>query len=126
MQEKENKEKNELDPKRVGEHRPGREKNNPFQRGRLPAPRSSRAAVVWLVLLLAIGSLVLFRGFGPSKVVTLSESEFERLLRESKVASAVISTWKANSAAVLPVRRARSSKTRRRKAPGGGAGIFPG
>lgn len=90
MQEKENKEKNEMDPKRVGEDRPGREKNNPFQRGRLPAPRSSRAAVVWLVLLLAIGSLVLFRGYGPSKVVTLSQSEFERLLRESKVASAVM------------------------------------
>ncbi len=90
MQEKENKEKNEMDPKRVGEDRPGREKNNPFQRGRLPAPRSSRAAVVWLVLLLAIGSLVLFRGYGPSKVVTLSQSEFERFLRESKVASAVM------------------------------------
>ena len=71
MQEKENKDKSEMDPKRIGEERPTRDKSNPFQRGKMPAPRSSRAAVVWLVLLLAIGSLVLFRGYGPSKVVTL-------------------------------------------------------
>ncbi len=70
---------------------PGRDgkDDKPGRPGRMPIkPRSSRAAIVWLVILLGLSTLVLFKGYGPSNVKTLTQTQFESLLKEKRVLSA--------------------------------------
>ncbi len=78
---------------RNGEDKPGREDKPGGKPGRdggagrgVP-PRSSRAALVWLVLFLVLASLLVFKSFGPGKTVDLSQSEFERRLTEKQIVS---------------------------------------
>ncbi|MBO5668618.1 MAG: ATP-dependent zinc metalloprotease FtsH [Lentisphaeria bacterium] len=48
-------------------------------------PRRSRAGVVWLLIMLMLGVMMLFKTFGPEQQKELNQSEFERLLQEKKV-----------------------------------------
>lgn len=48
--------------------------------------RSSRAAFVWLILFLALASLLLFKNYGPDKVAEFSQSEFESKLAAKQIA----------------------------------------
>jgi len=58
------------------------------------APRSPvrppRAAIVWLVILLGLGALLLFRDFGPSRKTDLNQSEFEQALSTGRIVTAVL------------------------------------
>jgi cell division protease FtsH len=49
--------------------------------------RSSRAALVWLMLFLALTSLLLFKGYGPTQTADFSQSEFERKLADKAIVS---------------------------------------
>ncbi len=81
--EKKDKEK-QIDPKRIGNERPGR--GAPKSGRQKPKPtRSSRAGLVWLVILIGIGALVMLKGAGPNKIARLSQSDFEALLLNHKV-----------------------------------------
>ncbi|MBP5530404.1 MAG: AAA family ATPase, partial [Lentisphaeria bacterium] len=53
-------------------------------------PGTSRAALVWLIVSLLIGGLLLFKNYAPRDVKTLKQSEFEELLGNGRVNSAVI------------------------------------
>jgi len=48
--------------------------------------RSSRAAFVWLILFLALASLLLFKNYGPDKTAEFSQSEFESKLAAKQIA----------------------------------------
>ncbi len=62
-------------------------------KGRSPAPRSSRAALVWLLVFIGIGTLFLFRGgYGPSKEIELTQTQFEALLLEKRIATAELTS----------------------------------
>ena len=52
--------------------------------------RPPRAAVIWLVILLGLGALLLFRDFGPSRKTELNQTEFEQALSAGKIVSAVL------------------------------------
>ena len=71
--------------------KPGREpkggrREPAADRSRMPQ-RSSRAALVWLILFLALASLLLFKNYGPAKVREFSQSEFETRLAEKQIRS---------------------------------------
>jgi len=67
------------------------EKNQPPPpRRNAPPPGASRAMLVWLVLFIGIGALFFFKGYGPSKTVALTQSEFEYLLKNKKIVTAVV------------------------------------
>ena len=53
-------------------------------------PGSSKSAFVWLIVLLIIGGLLLFKNYSPKDVKTLKQSEFENLLGKKLITSAVI------------------------------------
>ena len=57
---------------------------------RTEPPRASRAALVWLLILLGLGGMLMFKGYGPGKLKEISQSEFEVLLRDKQVASATL------------------------------------
>ena len=52
--------------------------------------RSPQAAVVWLIIMLIIGTLFLFKGFGSSRSRDLTQSQFEAMLKSKMVATAVL------------------------------------
>ena len=52
--------------------------------------RSPKAAVVWLIIMLIIGTLFLFKGFGSSRSRDLTQSQFEAMLKSKMVATAVL------------------------------------
>ena len=54
-------------------------------------PKMGRAALVWLLLFILIGTLFLFRGPAGSETGELDQSQFEALLREKRVITAVVS-----------------------------------
>ena len=98
--------------------KPGREpkggrREPAADRSRMPQ-RSSRAALVWLILFLALASLLLFKNYGPAKVREFSQSEFETRLAEKQIRSVELTyengmvmvgegRYKAPAAASLPV-----------------------
>ena len=51
-------------------------------------PRMPKAAVVWLIILLAIGALALFRDNSESRQKVFTQSEFESMLRTKRIVSA--------------------------------------
>ncbi|MDD3886990.1 MAG: AAA family ATPase, partial [Victivallaceae bacterium] len=67
-------------------------KNNtppPSPFGRQPGTsRSPRSAVVWLVVLIGIGVLVLFKGYKPDEIKTFTQSEFETMLADRRIRTA--------------------------------------
>ena len=52
--------------------------------------RSPKAALVWLVIMLVIGSLFLFKGFGTSQSRDITQSQFESMLKEKLISTAVL------------------------------------
>ena len=54
-------------------------------------PPSSKAALVWLLVLLVLGGLLLFKNYAPKEIKELKQSEFESLLSvPGKIQSAVM------------------------------------
>ena len=66
------------------------EKQAPEKTSQKPPVRPGRAALVWLVILLGLGALLLFRDYGPSRKVDLTQTEFEQALRTGRIATAVL------------------------------------
>ena len=57
---------------------------------KLPPP-NSKAALVWLLVMLVLGGLLLFKNYAPKEVKNLKQSEFEKLLAPpARIQSAVI------------------------------------
>ncbi len=83
------------DDAKAPDDQPGRQESPPGQepprqQRRREAPRTSRAAIVWLVVLLVLGTLVLFKGYGPSKIDTFNQTEFEKKLAAGEILTAVM------------------------------------
>ena len=61
----------------------------PFPGRGADAPRrNSRAGIVWLAILLALGTLALFKGYDAEKVRQLDQSVFEKYLEDGRIATA--------------------------------------
>ena len=58
--------------------------------GRREPNRSPKAALVWLVIMLIIGGLFLFKGFGSGQTRDITQSQFESLLKSNHVSTAVL------------------------------------
>ena len=75
----------------AGDDKPGRNFSGGKRRGpgfdRKAPQRSSRAAIVWLILFLVLASLLLFKGYGPNRSVEFSQSEFEEKLTARQIVS---------------------------------------
>ena len=54
--------------------------------------RSSKAAIVWLVIMLAIGALLLYRDFGKSNEIKINQTKFEQLLSQGQIATAKLTS----------------------------------
>ena len=52
--------------------------------------RSPKAAIVWLVIMLIIGALFLFKGFSSSDTRNITQSQFESMLKAKEIATAVL------------------------------------
>ena len=71
------------------ENKPPRQEDNPAGKSKRPAGvPSPKAALIWLLILLAIGGMLLFRRSSPAEVRNISQSEFETLLAAKRVVSA--------------------------------------
>ena len=81
MAENENKNEEKKSPES-----PEQKKRNTREEGRRPP----RAAIVWLVIMLLIGSLFLFKGFGSGQKADISQSQFEMMLRADLIETAVL------------------------------------
>lgn len=68
------------------------ENKSPEQQNKKPAKqrRAPQAAIVWLVILLVLGGLLLFRDSGSSRKTDLNQTEFEQSLAAGKIVSAVL------------------------------------
>ena len=44
-------------------------------------PPNSKAALIWLIVLLILGGLLMFKNYAPEEMKNLNQSEFEQLLR---------------------------------------------
>ena len=65
--------------------------NNPNPDKKQPKlPRAPKAAIVWLVILLVLGGLLLFRDSGSSRKTELNQTEFEQSLAAGKIVSATL------------------------------------
>ena len=53
-------------------------------------PPNSKAALIWLIVLLILGGLLMFKNYAPEEMKNLNQSEFEQLLTEKRVVSAVV------------------------------------
>ena len=62
--------------------------NNKRPAGRLPG--IPKAAIVWLIILLGLGALAIFRDYGPRKQTEFTQSEFETMLRDGRIINAEI------------------------------------
>ena len=52
--------------------------------------RSPKAALVWLIIMLVIGGLFLFKGFGSAQTRDITQSQFENLLKSNLISTAVL------------------------------------
>ena len=65
--------------------------NNPNpEKKQSKLPHAPKAAIVWLVILLVLGGLLLFRDSGSSRKTELNQTEFEQSLTEGKIVSATL------------------------------------
>ena len=77
------------DKKKLPPREPSQEERPPLPGRGTEAPRrNSRAGIVWLVILLALGALALFKGYDTEKVLQLDQSAFEKYLAAGRIASA--------------------------------------
>ncbi|MGE4564950.1 MAG: ATP-dependent zinc metalloprotease FtsH, partial [Victivallaceae bacterium] len=58
----------------------------------IPPQRSGRAALVWLLIFMLLGSLFLFRGAGTSRVTDFDQTAFETKLAAGDIKTAVITS----------------------------------
>ncbi|MBR2873743.1 MAG: ATP-dependent zinc metalloprotease FtsH [Lentisphaeria bacterium] len=79
MSDEKNNEKNNVEPPSSG--------NRPVRKD---PGRSPKAALVWLVIMLIIGGLFLFKGFGSAQTREISQSQFETMLKSRQIATAVL------------------------------------
>ena len=84
MSDKENPEKDRNEKPASGEKQP------PEKASQKTPVRPPRAAIVWLVILLGLGALLLFRDYGPSRKTDLNQTEFEQALQAGRIATAVL------------------------------------
>ena len=68
-----------------------RENGSRQPKHRREPPRSSRAALVWLFILIGIGIMLLFKGYGPEHQKELSASDFEKHLAAKEIKTADLS-----------------------------------
>ena len=68
-----------------------RENGSRQPKHRKEPPRSSRAALVWLFILIGIGIMLLFKGYGPEHQKELSASDFEKHLAAKEIKTADLS-----------------------------------
>ena len=68
------------------------ENKSPEPQNKKPAKqrRAPKAAIIWLVILLTLGGLLLFRDSGSSRKTDLNQTEFEQSLAAGKIVSAVL------------------------------------
>ena len=57
-----------------------------------PPQRSGKAALVWLLIFILLGSLLLFNGINPARVTELDQTEFEAKLGEGAIKTAVVTS----------------------------------
>ena len=77
----------EKNPDKSGNNETGSQK----PRRRQEPPRSSRAALVWLFILIGIGVLLLFKGYGPEHQRELIASAFDKHLAAKEIKTAELS-----------------------------------
>ena len=61
-------------------------KKNPQNRPELPH-RSSRAGMVWLLIMILLGTMLIFKAFGPEQQKEINQTAFENLLKEKRIAT---------------------------------------
>ena len=87
---------NEKEPKETSEkkseNKEQRNVKNPADVVSALSPRVPRAAIVWLVILLGIGALVLFRGYEEDKVTVFTQTEFLKVLRKGVIKTADVTS----------------------------------
>ncbi len=66
-----------------GQPGPGKSKLPP-----VPPRRTSRAGMVWLVIMIVLGAMLMFKTFGPEQQKDLSQSAFEKHLAAGNITSA--------------------------------------
>lgn len=71
---------------------PGGSPSSPPPRRPAPTTNTPRAALVWLFVFIAIGTLFFFRGYGPSKTRDLTQSQFEELLAQKRILNASLTS----------------------------------
>ena len=69
---------------------PEAETPSPAKNWRFNPPPNSRAALVWLIILLSLGGMLMFKNYAPPEARVLKQSEFEQMLSQKRVVSAVI------------------------------------
>ncbi len=76
------------------EKRAGTPVRNPQGASRKPGQPANtpRAAIVWLFVFVAIGTLFFFRGYGPSKTRDITQTQFEELLAQKRILSASLTS----------------------------------
>ena len=82
---------NDKEPQKNGgtpENSGSKDNNSKRPGGRMPGV--PRAAVVWLVILLGLGALAIFRDYGPRKQTEFTQTEFEKMLRDGRIINAEI------------------------------------
>ncbi len=57
-----------------------------------PPQRNGRAALVWLIIFILLGTLVLFRGFNPTRITEFDQTEFEAKLAAGDIKTAVVTS----------------------------------
>ena len=65
-------------------------KNNPAPAKNQKQRKGPKAAIIWLVILLGLGGLLLFRDSGASRKTDLNQTEFEQSLAAGKIVSATL------------------------------------
>ena len=79
--------------KPMQEPTPQKEAGKPANPGKRPP---MRAAIVWLVVLLGLGALMLFRDGSSSRRTDITQSEFEQLLSAKKIESVALTSDSEN------------------------------
>ena len=51
-------------------------------------PHRSRAGLVWLLIMIALGMMLMFKSFGPDNQRELNQTGFENMLKEKRIATA--------------------------------------
>ena len=64
---------------------PESQKKRPVQP--MQPPRHSRAGMVWLLIMIMLGTMLMFKTFGPDQQRELNQTAFENMLAEKRIAT---------------------------------------